>query len=198
MKDLFIILILLFIIGCGEQKTNDSFEETFSDEKTAINRAIKLDNKEEIEQNISDYEDQFFGTFYCDRMNFHIVDDPKNKLFGVTVESIILYFIDGKLCKTKYILDTDISDFLLKKYGSFKIVAKDEKNQNILLNQKTVVRNASGISLNDSFDNYKLKWSKEEKEIMYKVSLNSDKKYEYVEQKSNYNQHFGQVKKQCR
>lgn len=144
----------------------------------------------------ADIAGNLYGKFFNERAEFFIIDNPKNKLHNTAVKSITLYYLDGQLGKTKYILEHDAAERLIKCYGNFKISAHDNKNREILTSGKVLIRKGEDIVLNQQLDNYELKWTSGNNIIVYKVNLNDEQEtYRYVEKRNTYEQNFREVEK---
>lgn len=144
----------------------------------------------------ADISGNLYGKFFNERAEFFIIDNPKNKLHHTKVKTITLYYLDGQLGKTKYILEQDAATRLIECHGSFKISAYDDKNREILKSGKVLVRKGEDITLNQELDNYQLKWTSGNHIIVYKVNLHDEQEtYRYVEKRDTYEQNFREVEK---
>ena len=141
--------------------------------------------------------DNLFGKFFCDRIEFYIIKNPTNEIYSSRPESITLSYIDGELRQSKYILDNNIVASLLDQLGSFKIKGLDFKNREIISSKQIVNKTKRGISLNRELDNYELKWEFEDSEIKYRVSPNPIEQYTYVEKAKNFEEEFKAIEKFC-
>lgn len=157
---------------------------------------LSLYEQEETETINSDIGGNLYGKFFNERAEFFIIENPQNKLHDTGVKSITLYYLDGQLGKTKYILQQNVADKLIECYGSFKISAHDSKNRDILKSGKVLVKTDEDIELNHELDNYQLTWTSGNNKIVYKVNVNDKQEtYRYVEKRSNYEQNFREIEK---
>jgi hypothetical protein len=207
MKNWTVILLgILTLISC-ERTNKDTL--TKDKESTLIQQSKKFDNKEvpeklltlntqpKIESTQENIDENLFGKFFCDRAEFYIIKNPKNKIYSSSPESITLYYLDGELRQTKYILDGNIVTNLLHDLGGFKITGLDFKNREIISGRQIIIKTEKGIIMNSKLDNYELKWTFGDKEIKYRVSADSKDKFVYVEKVKNYENEFKTIEKYC-
>lgn len=141
-------------------------------------------------------EGNLFGKFFKDRASFFIVESPANKIYNSEMKSITLYYLDGELSKTKYILKEDVLDSLIAAYGKFKIRGCDMKNRNLITAGKAVVKTAEGFELNSQFDNFEINWVLANTQISYRVNMHEeDNPFCYVEKKKNYEIAFREIER---
>jgi hypothetical protein len=206
LKTILITFILLPVISCD--KTNKSIPKEnriFIQEKSR-----KLDNKElpeklltlatepKTDDEIGDIEENLFGKFFCDRAEFYIIKNPVNQIYSTSAESITLYYLDSELCQTKYILNNDIKEVLIKQWGDFKILGLDYKNRDVIKTGEILIKTTNGWTLNERLNNYELKWTIRDKEIKYRVKSDKfGKKFMYLEKSKDYEREFKQIEKHC-
>jgi hypothetical protein len=132
-----------------------------------------------------------YGRFFYERAEFFVIDNPTNTLHRSKVKSITLYYLDGQLSQTKYILDDNIVDRLIHNYGNFKIAGRDAHSREIISSQPIVHRTGTGWRLNDQLTRYELIWSVGNKQIKYGVDITSSKEpFTYWEQLKDYPKKF--------
>lgn len=201
------VLILsgvLAVVGCEQ-----SLPDTAAIEQHQARPSGKLDNQEvpealltlHTQPHVSAGQEpiagNLFGKFFCDRASFYVIKNPKNEIFSSRPESITLFYLDGELRQTKYVLRHGIATSLLRELGSFRIAGLDRKNRDIISARKIVLRKENGVELNGQLDNYELKWTFGDKEIRYRVRPNSKEKFVYLEKVSTYEKEFKAIEKYC-
>jgi hypothetical protein len=207
MKNWTIFLLGVLLLTCCKQTNNDSL--TSEKSLTLENPSKKFDNKEVPEKLLTlntqpkdessreNIDENLFGKFFCDRAEFYIIKNPQNKVYSSRPESITLYYLDGELRQTKYILNSDITTKLLRELGGFKIIGLDFKNRDIISSRQIITKTENGVSLNSQLDNYELKWTFGDKEIKYRVNADSKDKFVYLEKVKNYEKEFSTIEKYC-
>ena len=141
-----------------------------------------------------DIRGNLFGKFFYDRAEFYVIENPQNKIYSSTTESITLFYLDGELSKTKYILSSNIAPFLLKDLGNCSIKGLNVKNSEIITDGKPIFKKGGKVMLNKELDNYELTWTFKNKEIVYRVN-NENTKFEYIERNKNYEQQFKAIER---
>lgn len=206
MKNLIAIFLgVSCLISCSFNKEEVPLTDITTAKVTRLNNLnhkevpdefLSLYEQEETETINSDIGGNLYGKFFNERAEFFIIENPQNKLHDTGVKSITLYYLDGQLGKTKYILQQNVADKLIECYGSFKISAYDNKNRDILKSGKVLVKTDEDIVLNQQLDNYQLTWTSGNNKIVYKVNVNDKQEtYRYVEKRSNYEQNFREIEK---
>lgn len=197
------LFLLAFVIttSCAERDVKSS-----EDEKAYVPPTRTLNNEEISERllnfdtlDVSEAEriaDDMFGSFFCDRALFYVIENPTNDIHSSRASSVTLCYLDRKLMQTKYIVESDIHSSLINRYGKFKIHGLDERNKQILKDEKVVVKSGGTWTLNPNLDNYEIRWTLDKKEIKYRVSLTGDR-YSYVERVSGYDKQFKFVEHNC-
>jgi len=143
-----------------------------------------------------DIRGNLFGKFFYDRAEFYVIDNPQNNIYTSSTKSITLFYLDGELCQTKYVLESNISSLLIKNFGNFSINGFNLKNRKIIEERQNIFREGESQLLNKDLDNYQLKWIFGNKEIIYRVnSASDDTKFEYVEKNKNYEQAFQAIER---
>ena len=164
--------------------------EIIPEELLTLNTNPKSNVKE------GDIRGNLFGKFFYDRAEFYVIENPQNKIYTSATESITLFYLDGELCQTKYELESNISSYLIKDLGNFSIKGLNLKNRKIIEDGQTIFKEGKGIVLNKEFDNYQLKWTFGDKEIIYRVNSGDDyTKFEYLEKKKNYEEAFNAIER---
>ena len=205
---IWIVLLLGFLIfTCCQQTDNTSLssekasdlekESKKFDNKEVPEKLLTLNTNPKDESSEANIDENLFGKFFCDRAEFYIIKNPQNKIYSSQPESITLYYLDGELRQTKYILDSDITTKLLKQLGGFKIIGLDFKNREIIASRQIIVKTENGVSLNNKLDNYELKWAFGDKEIRYRVSPASKEKFMYLEKVKDFEKEFSTIEKYC-
>lgn len=196
MKYMPLLFSFLMIVSCNEERRIDTRENKFQEVSgQAIPKPILKSN---YEPGASKVEENLFGRFFCDRAAFYVIENPTHGAHFENTKSITLYYLDGELGQTKYVLAEDISTLLLKSLGNFKITGLDNKNRNILHSQQILIKSSKGVKLNDQLDNYELRWTLADKEIKYRVNLNAVKeKFAYRETSSSYEREFKRIETSC-
>lgn len=118
-------------------------------------------------------ERQLHGKFFQDRAWFYVVEKPELYISNTEVTELTLYFIDGVLCKKKYLLTEDISSALMKSYGGFKFKSLNHRTRDITKKEKIVMKTAKGNQLNEKLERFEMKWDADETLIRYHLSKDS-------------------------
>ncbi|WP_421890971.1 hypothetical protein [Marinoscillum sp.] len=118
-------------------------------------------------------EEHLYGKFFGDRAEFYIVENPELYVSNAQVNRLTLYFIDGMLCKKKYDLESDISQELMKSYGSFKFKALNDSTRHISKSEKIVLKTNGRARINEHLNRFQMKWDKEEVLIRYLIFKDS-------------------------
>jgi len=164
-------------------------------EKNVSERFLRIDGTLDT---LRQYElgKDLFGKFFQERAEFYIIENPNKTIYNHPVKSITLYFLDGKLSKTKYELDADISDDLIHSYGTFTIKGYDSITRRLFKTEKIVDRVNNKKILNKNLISYELKWEMSSKFIYTRVDKSGPKaRYEYIESLKNYDERFKGVER---
>lgn len=196
---------ILFLLSCQETHKRSStpieIQRVESQSKRLNNQQIPetlLTLNGDSKADETSIKENLFGKFFCDRAEFYIIENPQNEIYSTKMESITLYYLDGELKKTRYLLESDIATSLLKDFGKFKISGFDPKNIEIIKSKNIIINTEKGVALNDSLTNYELKWILGEKEIKYRVNTNSKyNKFTYLEEVKDYKKELKAIEKFC-
>jgi hypothetical protein len=142
-------------------------------------------------------DEDLFGKFFCDRAEFYINKNPQNQLYSSKTNSITLYYLDNELRQTKHALASDISTFLLRDLGSFRMTGFDTKNRELIRAGKVVIKTKNGVVLNSKLDNFELRWIFDDKEIKYRVNTKSTTPFVYAEKVRGFEKEFKAIEKYC-
>ena len=107
------LLFCLALISCEKDSEKEEEQQDLDpaeikkSEKNVSERFLRIDGTLDT---LRQYElgKDLFGKFFQERAEFYIIEDPNKTIYNHPVKSITLYFLDGKLSKTKYELDADI------------------------------------------------------------------------------------------
>lgn len=196
-------LSFLILFGSCNQHSNfnsnsttaliDTFKRTsnFISNKSTFDFSLAT-NIESID--LSQFD--LYGKFFNDRIQFYTSNNTRTNILNANVEHITLYFIDGVLAKSKYILSDNISSHLINTKGKFKFKALNWKNKNLAQNESILYKEGQKYQINGKFDNYQLKWISDSKDIIY---TNKDSfelqpnNYVYSEELNHYKEVFLQI-----
>ncbi|MCE2935865.1 MAG: hypothetical protein ACK5V5_04710 [Cyclobacteriaceae bacterium] len=139
-------------------------------------------------------EEHLFGRFFNDRAEFYVIKNPENKLFSSGVQSITMYYIDGVLGKTKYILTSSISADLISNYGNFRIAGLDSINKKLVRN-RNILQSQSTIPLLDQrLNHFEMSWQKKDKIFLYRELRNdSARQFVFIEKLNDYDKRLRAV-----
>ena len=136
----------------------------------------------------------FSENFLKERAEFYVIENPNKTLYDQPVRSITLYFLDGTLAKTKYTLDADISDHLIRSYGNFSIKGYDSLTRSLFKTEKIIQEIDHKKILNKNLRNYQLKWEFDNKYVFVRVDKTKRKKrIEYSETLKNFHSTYKKV-----
>jgi len=191
--------ICLAFVSCEKEPAQEEQQEPdleiTKSEKNVSERFLRIDGTLDT---LRQYElgKDLFGKFFQERAEFYIIENPNKTIYGHPVKSITLYFLDGKLSKTKYELDADISDDLIHSHGTFTIKGYDSITRRVFKTEKIIDRVNNKKILNKNLVNYELKWEMPTKFIYARVDKSGPKRrYEYIESLKNYNERFRGVER---
>lgn len=201
-------LVLIGFISYQEEIDNPMYQPIKStpivevvrkslDREKIPNTMLKLNTNSKSDFAKGDINANLFGKFFYDRAEFYIIKNPQNKIYSSQTESITLFYLDGELSQTKYLLEKDIGSPLLKELGSFRIKGFDLKNRAIITSKNSLIKKeGKEIIINQNLDNYQLEWSIGSKEVIYRVNTTNDQKtFEYLEKIKNYEQEYQAIEK---
>jgi len=195
------LLICLAQLSCEKDSEKEEKQQELDpakikkSEKNVSERFLRIDGTLDT---LRQYElgKDLFGKFFQERAEFYIIENPNKTIYNHPVKSITLYFLDGKLSKTKYELDAEISDDLIHSYGTFTIKGYDSITRRVFKTEKIVDRVNNKRILNKNLVNYELKWEMSSKFIYTRVDKSGPKvRYEYVESLKNYDEKFKGVER---
>jgi hypothetical protein len=199
------ILAALLTIACATppEKETVPIEVLLIEEKPTENKKrIYADSL--LQLNTSPVQEGFqleshhFGDFFCDRASFYVIEEPANTFYSKEAASITLFYIDGALRQTKYLLKDDISADLVRSYGTFKIAGFDDKNRQLIKTRSILKDSAQGMIVNPILDNYELRWVFNDREIKYRVKrVGEEVEFKFVERVKNFEKEFSSIEKMC-
>lgn len=132
-------------------------------------------------------EEHLFGRFFNDRAEFYVIKNPENKLFSSDVKSITMYYIDGVLGKTKYVLTTGISADLMANYGNFKIAGLDSMNKLLIRERQILMHGAGEPKLEPRLNHFEMSWQKKDKIFLYReIKNDSAHQFVFIEKLNDY------------
>lgn len=192
-------LLLVFGVGCGERHNSagsSSLESTKLREVKTANIWNKVEiNSEKAE--ITPTDENLFGKFYNDRIEFHIIEKPDIQIHNAEVKKVTLYYIDSVLCKKKYELDRPIPDELAKTYGKLSYKSLNQATDSLARSMGIVLRSENGNRLNPYLKKYQLKWRVEEKVIYFRHQEDSlGSSNFYIEELKEYRRLFNSVQRE--
>ena len=203
-SNLFIIAALLSLAcAAPQEKEVVPIEALLIDEKPAENKKLVyadslLQLNTSPAQEAFQLESHHFGDFFCDRASFYVIHEPANTFYSKEAASITLFYIDGALRQTKYLLKDDISADLVRSYGTFKIAGYDEKNRQLIKARSILKDSAKGMMVNPTLDNYELRWVFNDREIKYRVKrVGKETEFKFVERVKNFEKDFSAIEKMC-
>ena len=195
------LLFCLALISCEKDSEKEEEQQDLDpaeikkSEKNVSERFLRIDGTLDT---LRQYElgKDLFGKFFQERAEFYIIENPNKTIYNHPVKSITLYFLDGKLSKTKYELDADISDDLIHSYGAFTIKGYDSITRRLFKTEKIVDRVNNKKILNKNLISYELKWEMSSKFIYTRVDKSGPMvRYEYIESLKNYDAKFRGVER---
>lgn len=195
-------LALSLIISCNQPKISGN-RNTTSVIDTFKKVSSFITNKDlynfELASNIETMDlskFQLYGKFFNNRIQFYTSHNIKSNILDAKVDHITLYFVDGVLAKSKYVLNENISSYLINTYGKFKFTPLNWKNRD-LASTTSIIRKESGKYIIDAqLDSYRLKWDLGDKSLIYsnRDSVQSKKeKHIYSEVLNHYKEVFKEI-----
>jgi hypothetical protein len=173
-----------------EQKPAENKKRVYADSLLQLNTSAV--------QEAFQLESHHFEDFFCDRASFYVIHEPANTFYSKEAASITLFYIDGALRQTKYLLKDDISADLVRSYGTFKIAGYDEKNRQLIKARSILKDSAHGMMVNPTLDNYELRWVFYDREIKYRVKrVGKETEFKFVERVKNFEKDFSAIEKMC-
>lgn len=193
-----IFLGCILLVSCEREATTDKSEsskpiEFKKSEKNISERFLRLDGQQDTLRN---YElgKNLFGKFFQKRAEFYVIENPNKTLYNRPVKSITLYFLDGTLSKTKFELDEDISNDLIRSYGAFTIKGYDTLTRKLLRTEDIMKVSDQEKILNEKLTNFELKWDRDSKFVFARVDKSGPKKrFEYIEALKDYGKRYKHI-----
>ena len=203
-KSLVILFSVLLLSSCGETDNEGTDKNTSKNKRISLNNTIvseellTLQTEKTSPGKKDTLRNNLFGRFFCDRAEFFVIENPQNDIYLEKPKSIVLFFLDGELCQTKYELNKNIATRLYKELGRCNIAGLDSKNKKIIDAKNIVVKSEGETAINHQLDNYELKWIFGDKEIRYRVEKTKDgHKFTYTEKLRRYEKQYNQIEKYC-
>lgn len=199
-SNLIILSCFIFsIFSCNENppkieskevvKTDINTKDTIEEKEVAKVKSIDFDLEEDIENN--ENEEQLFGKFFDERAEFFIIKEPHKTIYNANVKKITLFYLDGKLAKLKYILDSDISNALLNNHGSCKLKGLDPEDRYLMKHSEVIKKEEKSYSLSNKLNNFQIQWDLDDRSLVMRVRTKEDEKvFEYEEKIKNYENYF--------
>lgn len=142
---------------------------------------------ESFEEERPPLDNYLFGKFFQDRAEFFVIQHSNSTIFDTPVSTVVLYYLDGEHCKTKFIMTEDISARLMAEYGNFKIIPLDEPTKELVSKEEIVITNQNKKLINKAFKKYELLWKLNNKIVRFKVDLdNPTEPFVYTEHVPHY------------
>lgn len=192
-------LSLIFIIACSskEEKSStrerqakaisDSLDTRFPQRRLPSSFKFELNTPRDVFYLKSA---QLHGSFFENKIEFYTIEEPSIRLFDTRIKKVTLYFIDGYLTKTKYLLEKDISSALINVHGKFNMVPLDTLTKNSVEDKKILRKVNKLYELHGNVQQYQLKWKKENKTLRYRkirdLTLENESVMEYIEELNDY------------
>lgn len=189
---------LLLIAFCGffscqrVERTHQSTEEASTKIDLPEPQRLPADLQiltinETFEEERPSLDDYLFGKFFQDRAEFFVIQQSNSRIFNTPVSTVVLYYLDGEHCKTKFIMAEDIGARLIAEYGNFKIVPLDEPTKELLAQEEIIITENNKKVINKTFRKYELLWKLNTKIVRFKVDLdNPIEPYIYTEHVPQY------------
>jgi hypothetical protein len=200
-----IVLLALLTLSCAAPSEKEvvpievlAIEEEPAESKKRVYSDSLLQLNTSTVQGAFQLESHHYGDFFCDRASFYVIEEPANTFFSVEAHAITLFYLDGALKQTKYIMKDDISADLLRTYGSFKISGFDDKNQVLIRARAILKKTKKGTIIEPMLDNFELKWDVKDKEIRYRVKrFGNTTEFKYLERVKDFEFHYSAIEKMC-
>lgn len=188
----------ILMVSCEQEvttkeKKSPEAPEVKKSEKNIPERFLRLDGQQDTLRN---YElgKNLFGKFFQKRAEFYVIENPNKTLYNHPVKSITLYFLDGTLSKTKFELNDDISNDLIRSYGPCTIKGYDTVTRKLLKSEKILMVNNQEKIINEKLINFELKWDRNTKYIYARVDKSGPKRrFEYIEALKDYARKYKQI-----
>jgi hypothetical protein len=208
-------LAVSFLVACGQNGNGDSTKEgkrkesqsrSSLDQQKVPQELLTLARHSQEQEMVAEGEgsllqdglpkENLYGKFFNERAEFYIIEKPQNSLYRSKVNKLTLYYLDGQLSQTRYILAEDIVDDLLQIYGSFSITGHDAKNQALIRSRQIFTDTPNGRVLNKALDNYQISWQLEQQQIRYRVNKHERaSRFNYLERVKAYKKTFSEIER---
>ena len=195
-----ILVCFLALISCErklvQEKEIVEQHEIEKRQKNISERFLRIDGQTDT---LRSYElgRELYGKFFQERAEFYIIENPNKTIYSRPVKSITLYFLDGMLAKTKYELDEDISDELIKSYGNFTVRGYDTLTRRLVKSKRIIDVIDNKKTLNKSLTNYQLRWNLDSKFVYARVDKSGPRKrFEYIESLKDYETKYRSVQQE--
>ena len=194
-----LLITLAFLSSCNNLKDAQSHEES-SGLNSSLSKSEQNWDKVEIETEKAEFtsnDENLFGKFYNDHIEFHIIDDPDIQLYSAQVSKITLYYIDSILCRKKYELDREISDELAQSYGKLSYKSLNQETDSLAMQMGIVLKSEYGYRFNPYLKKYQLKWKVDDKVVYFQHledSLGANDYY--IEELKDYRRLFHEVQRE--
>lgn len=195
-----LLLLLLAFLGCRQNQNPDQIAKEDITPKKISNDSIQMSWHEISivrDKNLDDVsDDHLFGKFYDDRIEFHIIDDPGITLHQADVEQITLYYIDGILCRKKYLLNEDIANQLAAQYGALTYRSLNFATDSLAREMGVLLATSNGKRFNPYLKKYQLKWDLDSAVIYFQHLEDSlETNNYYIEEVAEYRHRYRSVQK---
>ena len=207
-NSLIMALAFCFLLACGQRKGEDAnaIQQKKKETKASLNKQevpqelLTLAADTQVQQRQAGKEsilkENLYGKFFDERAEFYIIKEPQNSLYQTKVKKLTLYYLDGELSQTRYILEADIIDQLIKQYGAFGITGHDAKNQELIRARQILIYTPQGQVFNKDLDNYQISWRVDEKLIRYRVNkYEPENRFNYLERLKDYKRAFSEIER---
>lgn len=170
---------------------NKLSEPDIAIERVTINDSDLVLNST-AEQTSLTLDDHLFGKFFYDRAAFYVLSNPDKSIYGSSIKSLVLCYLDGELAQLKYETKDNITDKVINEHGNseFKITACDDANKKILQAENVITRVNGKLAFQKKLTNYQLRFYHSNVEIIIRVD---NGQYYYFERTKNYRLKFYQV-----
>ena len=192
-----ILLAILAASACTHQPAKKQIEK--AEQKAEVKRVIPPPEEAasyqlsttESRQWLEDYR---FGKFFQERAEFFVIQDTKSKIFETRISTIIMYYLDGVHCQSRFILTENVADKLIAQYGTFTITPLDENNKRVLTEASVMINENGKKRINPELTHYELLWKLPSKYI--RLHVDKDNPYEpyvYSEHVPDYHRLFREL-----
>lgn len=197
----YLMVLMLFLAGCPMDSKQEKESKVSAVPEQAINDSIPeiawANVKIETEKAAVDISDEnLFGKFFEDRIEFHIIDNPEINLHNAQVEQITLYYIDGILCRKKYLLSKDIANQLAAQHGALTYRSLNIATDSLAREMGILLASENGKRFNPYLKKYQLKWVLHDTVIYFQHLEDSLETFNYyIEEVAEYRDRYRSVQK---